>query len=147
MTPEHGLPPTPIGTPVESAEDAHVTLELLISNLLRYGVLLSVSLVATGALLTFFHHPDYLTSSDSLERVTRPEEVPHSLPEVVAGLSTARGRALTMMGLLLLISIPVTRVALSLIVFRSQRDRHFVRITAAVLVLLVLSFALGQTAG
>jgi uncharacterized membrane protein len=54
------------------------------------------------------------------------------------------GRSLTMVGLLLLMALPVARVALSLVLFAQRRDRVFTAITAGVLGLLVLSFALGR---
>ena len=47
-------------------------------------------------------------------------------------------------GLLLLILTPVVRVAVSILAFRAQRDRTYVLITSAVLVLLLLSFVLGR---
>ena len=39
---------------------------------------------------------------------------------------------------------PVVRVAVSILAFRAQRDRTYVLITSAVLVLLLLSFVLGR---
>ncbi|HLL56037.1 MAG TPA: DUF1634 domain-containing protein, partial [Myxococcaceae bacterium] len=109
--------------------EAMLPMELLISQLLRYGVIISIGFVLAGTLISFLNHPDYLSSSASLERLIRPASVPHGLSEVLAGVQAARGQALVMMGLLLLISLPVTRVALSLLVFSYQRDRTFVTIT------------------
>lgn len=148
MTPEPSLRPEPVQTRTAAvAQDGALPLELLISNLLRYGVLLSIALVATGILLSFIHHPDYLHSADALERLTKPTNAPHALSDVIAELPGASGRALAMMGLLLLVSLPVTRVGLSLLVFTYQKDRPFVFITSAVLSLLLISFLLGQAAG
>jgi uncharacterized membrane protein len=116
---------------------------VLISNLLRLGVLLSLSLVTAGILLTFFHHPDYFSSAQSLERLTSPERGPHALSDVLGDVLSARGQALVMAGLLVLMATPVMRVALSLLVFGRQRDRAFVTVTSVVLALLLLSFVLG----
>jgi uncharacterized membrane protein len=129
------------------AAEAPNSLELLISQLLRYGVLISIGFVVAGTVLSFLRHPDYVSSAEALERLTRPAEVPHGLSEVLGGVRAARGQALVMMGLLLLISLPVTRVGLSLLIFSYQRDRTFVTLTGLVLALLLLSFLLGQTAG
>ena len=117
--------------------------ELLISRLLRLGVVLSLTLVTAGMLMTFAHHPDYFLSAHALGRLTAPERGPHELTRVLADALNARGQGLVMVGLLVLMATPVLRVALSLLVFGRQRDRTFVTVTAGVLALLLLSFALG----
>jgi uncharacterized membrane protein len=121
--------------------------ELLISDLLRYGVLASLSLVTLGTLVTFLRHPDYLVSAEALQRLTAPHPVPHGLSDVVAGAMAARGQSFVMSGLLVMMAVPVMRVALSLLIFRQQRDTRYVMITTAVLALLVLSFVLGAAEG
>lgn len=127
--------------------EAATSPELLISNLLRYGVLSSLALVSLGMLLTFFHHPDYFFSGESLERLTAPEHAPHRLADVMEGMMTVRGQAFVMVGLLVMLAIPVLRVALSLRIFRQQHDRAFVVMTSVVLALLMLSFLLGKAEG
>lgn len=118
--------------------------EVLISNLLRLGVVLSLSLVSAGMVLTFFHHPDYFSSAQALQRLTAPEHVPHSLSDVLSGVAAVRGQAVVMVGLMVLMATPVLRVALSLLIFGRQRDRVFVGVTSVVLGLLLLSFLLGK---
>ncbi|NOJ52523.1 DUF1634 domain-containing protein [Myxococcus xanthus] len=129
---------------VQDGEDASLLHpELLISDLLRYGVAASLALVTLGTVVTFFRHPDYLVSSEALLRLTSPHPVPHTLGDVVAGALAARGQAFVMAGLLVMMAVPVMRVALSLLIFRQQKDRLYVGITATVLAMLVLSFLLG----
>ncbi|NPC86234.1 DUF1634 domain-containing protein, partial [Pyxidicoccus fallax] len=125
------------------AEAVALVPELLISDLLRYGVLLSLSLVTLGTLVTFLRHPDYLVSSEALQRLTAPHPVPHGLRDVVVGAMAARGQSFVMAGLLVMMAVPVMRVGLSLLIFRQQRDTVYVAITTAVLALLGLSFLLG----
>lgn len=120
-----------------------VSAELWISGLLRYGVATSVSIVFLGLLLTFFRHPEYFSSNDALERLTNPTRTTHSLGELVSQASSSPGQTVVTFGLLLLISLPVARVALSLWLFRLSSDRIYVKITAAVLVLLTISFFVG----
>jgi uncharacterized membrane protein len=131
----------------EEAEAVPLVPELLISDLLRYGVLTSLSLVTLGTLVTFLRHPDYLVSSEALERLTAPHPVPHGLRDVVGGALAARGQSFVMAGLLVMMAVPVMRVALSLLIFRQQRDTLYVAITTAVLALLGLSFLLGAAEG
>lgn len=127
----------------EEQELVPLVPELLISDLLRYGVLASLSLVTLGTLVTFLRHPDYLVSSEALQRLTAPHPVPHGLTEVVAGAMAARGQSFVMAGLLVMMAVPVMRVGLSLLIFRQQKDTLYVAITATVLALLGLSFLLG----
>ncbi|WP_164001318.1 DUF1634 domain-containing protein [Pyxidicoccus caerfyrddinensis] len=129
------------------AEPVPLVPELLISDLLRYGVLASLTLVTLGTLVTFLRHPDYLVSSEALQRLTAPHPVPHGLSDVVAGAMAARGQSFVMSGLLVMMAVPVMRVALSLLIFRQQRDTRYVAITTTVLALLVLSFILGAAEG
>lgn len=126
------------------AHEQDVGPEVLISNLLRVGVVLSLTLVTFGMLLTFFHHPDYFSSMQALQRLTAPERGPHTLSDVLADMMNVRGQAFVMLGLLVLMATPVLRVGLSLLVFGRQKDRAFVTVTSVVLGLLLLSFLLGK---
>ena len=120
-------------------------VEILISNLLRVGVVVSLSVVCVGTVISFAHHPAYLHSSPSLAGVTRPGAAfPHTVGQVAIGIRQLHGQAIVAAGLLLLIATPVLRVAVSIIGFVYEADRTFVLITSIVLALLLLSFALGQ---
>ncbi|HZI15018.1 MAG TPA: DUF1634 domain-containing protein [Myxococcus sp.] len=141
-----GEEPSAVALPVEPGAVPLVP-ELLISDLLRYGVLASMALVTLGTVITFLRHPDYLVSTEALERLTAPHPVPHGLRDVVAGALAARGPSFVMAGLLVMMAVPVMRVALSLLIFRQQKDRLYVAITTTVLGLLVLSFLLGAAEG
>ncbi|NNB85745.1 DUF1634 domain-containing protein [Corallococcus exiguus] len=130
-------------TTVAQDQVVPLTPELLISQLLRGGVLLSLSLVACGMVMTFFRHPDYFSSPDALQRLTSPDDAPHQLTDVFEGVMAVRGQSFVMAGLLVMITVPVLRVALSLGIFRAQKDRAFAAITTGVLALLLLAFLLG----
>lgn len=123
-------------------------VELLISGLLRVGVVTSLSVVVFGSVLSFVHHPDYLTSRRSLQRLTTPGvAIPSTPREVADGLARLSGQAFVVLGLFLLVATPVLRVAVSILGFVYERDRTFVLITSLVLALLILSFVLGKAAG
>jgi uncharacterized membrane protein len=130
-------------------EDERVRkVELLISYLLRTGVVTSLTVVVAGVLLSFLHHADYVSSHAELERLTRPGAAfPHTLRDVARGLRDLRGQAVVMLGLLLLIATPVLRVAVSIFTFVYERDWTFVAITSTVLLLLLTSFLLGKAGG
>ena len=123
-------------------------VELAISGLLRVGVLTSLLVVLAGTVVTFVHHPHYLSSRRDLVHLTKPgAEFPHTVPSVIRGLQHSQGRAIVMAGTLLLIATPVLRVAVSVLAFVYQRDRTFVVITSVVLALLLTSFLLGRGGG
>ena len=122
--------------------------EILISNLLRGGVLLSILLILAGTALTFIHHTDYFTSSTRLDELLKGSPgYPTTIGGVISGLSSFEGRALVTLGLLVLIATPVVRVAVSIVAFIQLGDRTFVAITTCVLALLLLALALGKAGG
>ncbi len=120
-------------------------VELLISNLLRGGVIASLSLIVLGTIITFVQHPAYFSQSAELERLTAPNSpFPHALHALAGGLRDLRGEAIVTLGLLVLIATPVVRVAVSIFAFIYQGDRVYTLITAGVLCLLLLSLVLGR---
>jgi uncharacterized membrane protein len=122
--------------------------EILISNLLRTGVLVSVALIVAGTILTFVHHSDYFTSSARLDELLNGSTgYPTSIGGVIRGLGAFEGRSLVMLGLLVLIATPVVRVGVSIVAFIQLGDRTFVAITSCVLILLLLALALGKASG
>ena len=136
------------GEASEARKDRVRQVEEMISNLLRTGVLVSLTLVVVGTLLSFVRHPGYTTSAVELQRLTRPGAAfPHTLPEVWQGLREFRGQAVIAVGLLVLIATPVLRVAVSILAFWHEGDRKFVAITSVVLALLLASFFLGKAGG
>jgi uncharacterized membrane protein len=140
-----------VTTPFESSSIADADadervrrVELVISKLLRAGVLASLTLLVVGTVISFVHHPEYFTSPADLSRLVQPgASFPHSLGDVLRGILLLRGQAIVTTGLLLLIVTPVMRVAVSILAFIYQEDRTFTSITALVLFLLLLSFFLG----
>jgi uncharacterized membrane protein len=123
-------------------------VELLISDVLRVGVAVSLSLVVIGTVVSFLHHPDYVTSQEQLKRLTSPGAAfPRTPAQVIGGLKHGRGQAIVVIGLVLLIATPVVRVAVSIAGFIYERDWAFVVITTIVLFLLILSFVLGKVEG
>ncbi|MGC2791809.1 MAG: DUF1634 domain-containing protein [Candidatus Sulfotelmatobacter sp.] len=112
-------------------------MDVVIGNLLRFGVLVSALVVLLGGVLYLVrngHSPtDY--------RVFRGE--PSQLRSVRGILHNAvalNGRGIIQLGLLLLIATPVARVAFSIFGFAEEHDRMYV--VVASIVLLVLGYSL-----
>lgn len=122
-------------------------VELLISNLLRIGVISSLIIVIIGLIVCFLHHPDYLHSAQMQQVISPSHPTWDSLRELFHGMRHLRGQAIIMAGLLLLIATPVMRVAVSIAAFIFERDFIFVVVTSFVLAMLILSFVLGRVEG
>jgi uncharacterized membrane protein len=120
-------------------------VELLISHVLRFGVVISLLVVVVGTAVSFSHHPAYFSSTAEMHRLSGDKAVfPHTLGDVLRQAARGEGAAIVMVGLVLLIATPVLRVAISIFAFAFQRDRIFVVITSIVLILLLVSFFLGK---
>ncbi|HMB96543.1 MAG TPA: DUF1634 domain-containing protein [Tepidisphaeraceae bacterium] len=123
-------------------------IEILISDILRAGVVISFAIILIGTIITFARHPDYARDPNELKRLTSPGAAfPHSAKEVLIGLLSLQGRSIVIVGLIVLVATPVVRVAVSIFAFIHERDRVFVVITSIVLALLILSFFLGRVEG
>jgi uncharacterized membrane protein len=123
-------------------------VEVVISEILAWGVLASLALLGTGTLLSFLGSHDYGagrgTSAD-LARLVRPGAAfPRSARWLVPAVAHGNGQAIIVAGLVLLIATPVVRVAVSVLAFALEGDRRYTIITTIVLLLLLLSLALGK---
>ena len=132
-----------------SADDksaAAVTrMELTISTLLRGGILLSLSIVLVGVVLMFAHHPEYFHSRQTLNYLeSGKHEFPTSLRSIGEGVMQGQGRAVVMLGVLVLFLTPLVRVAASVITFAIEKDWTFTAITTVVLCFMILSLVLGK---
>lgn len=120
-------------------------VEILISNLLRIGVLLSLALIVAGTIISLVRHPEYLSQGVSFRNFIGPNDpVASSLSEVAAGLASFSGQSIVTLGIVFLIATPVLRVGVSIFTFIYQHDRLYVLITTTVFSLLLLSFVLGK---
>lgn len=119
-------------------------IENLISITLRTGVFVSIAVILAGVIFTFAHHPAYFSSRPALgDLIDAREHYTSSIRGVAEGVRAFHGQAIVMLGILLLIATPIIRVAISVFLFAAERDRRYVVITAAVLVLLLISLVTG----
>ena len=66
---------------------------------------------------------------------------------MIIHLAGGSGRTIIVAGLLVLIATPVARVVFSIFIFIRERDRLYVAITSAVLLILLFGFAVGAVSG
>ncbi len=112
-----------------------------ISEVLRYGVLLSAAVTLLGTALLAV---DLGTSGTGPLLTYDQSRLPHgtfpvSLGALLGGLATAQPYSIIELGVILLIATPVSRVTISVFLFAAERDRTYVYITLVVLALLLFS--------
>lgn len=112
-------------------------LETLLSNLLKYGVLLASTVVLIGGILYLIRHGSEPITYQFFHG--EPSEFRSPSGVIHAVLSGSR-RGIIQLGLLLLIATPVLRVIISLLAFIWRRE--FIYIVVTLLVLASLSYSL-----
>jgi uncharacterized membrane protein len=118
-------------------------IEQFIGRVLQIGVLIAAAVTLAGGVLLlvkeggtvpafapFKGQPAYLTSVGGIVQAVRER----------------RSDALVQLGILLLIAVPIVRVACTLVAFVLQRDRTYVLITLLVLGLLMYGLFFGTGA-
>jgi uncharacterized membrane protein len=112
------------------------SLERVIGNLLRIGVLTAAAVVLIGGILYLREYggsrPAYHTfHGESLEL--------RSVSAVFRDLSSLKSPAIIQFGLLLLVFTPIARVVFSAVGFALERDKLYVALTLVVLAVLLYS--------
>jgi uncharacterized membrane protein len=105
-----------------------------IGALLRFGVLTAAGVTALGGALFLARHAGDPVRYGSF---TGEPRTLTTLTGILRGAAALDSRALTQLGLVLLIATPVARVGLSLVGFVLERDRKYQAITAVVLLILL----------
>lgn len=109
-------------------------VEIIISYFLRVSVIIS-SLVIIFGLLLFLQ-----TGYSGYPEGTYPI----SMNDIMSGLLVGKPYAIMTAGLLILMGIPVLRVALSIFAFFKEKDYLYVKITTGVFVILIISILMGK---
>jgi uncharacterized membrane protein len=111
--------------------------ELLISYVLRGGVLLSAAIIALGTVLFYIR---YFASHGHDAQIT----IYHTITGVLADVAHGDPVAIIALGLLVLLLTPVLRVVVSVVTFALEHDWLYTGITLLVFCILLLSFLLGR---
>lgn len=111
-----------------------------IALVLRGGVMLAAAVGLIGGVLFLIRHghevPHY--------RVFRGEPSEYrSLVGVLGGTFAEQGRAIVQLAVMILIAVPVVRVALALFGYLRERDWPFIAVTLVVLAILVHGLVAG----
>jgi len=108
-------------------------MEIIISDLLRIGVLLSAVIILIGFCMFLITGKSGYSGN----------YYPINPLEILKGLISFKSYSIILTGLLILILTPVFRVGVSIIVFFQEKDFLYVKITSLVFTILLISFILG----
>jgi len=111
-------------------------MEVILGNLLRWGVLFSGVVVLWGACIYLYRHWHETASYKIFQG--EPSDY-RTIPGVIQSVRGGHGRGWIQLGLLILIATPIARVAFSIVGFSIERDRMYVAFTLIVLVILLYS--------
>jgi len=121
-------------------------IEAMVARVLQTGVALSVCTLLVGWAISLTTHFESFSGDQYRSQFLDLEaEFPRTLQTLGQGLASGSGRAVMVLGLVVLMLTPLLRVFASLIVFVVQRDRIYFLLTALVLVLLGVSLVMGNT--
>lgn len=115
-------------------------IKLMIGTLLRWGVIISMSVVFVGGLIYLYRHGHETASYHTFNG--EPEFL-KNLKGILQNVATLKGRAIIQTGILLLIATPIARVLLSVFSFLLEKDYLYVVITLIVLGIIVFSMLSG----
>lgn len=120
------------------------TMNQVIGNALRIGVVASAMIVFVGVLLLVANNGLSASSSDLTYNANT---VPHgtfdiSLADLFSGLLSLQPYSVIELGIIVLLATPVTRVVISVFLFAAEGDRLYVYITVIVLTMLLFSMLL-----
>ena len=111
-------------------------IEQIIAKLLRFGVILSATVVLIGGVMYLRHEHADLPQYSVFHGHDAPFRTPRS---IVPSAFLENSQAIIQIGILLLIATPVARVIFSVIAFALERDRMYVVFSLTVLLILLFS--------
>jgi uncharacterized membrane protein len=112
-------------------------LEIWISYVLRIGVLISAAIILIGLALLILRDPS-TGGGTSLHQVVAKEQQVTVRPSTIArGVAAGDAVSIIQVGIFALILTPVTRVAMTVILFAIEREKIFVLVTLTVFLILL----------
>lgn len=113
------------------------SIESMLGNLLRTGVITAGIVVVIGAVVFLVRHGSEIPSY----HIFKPDTFNFSdFRNLFHGIITFRSVSIMELGILLLIATPVLRVIFSIFAFAYEKDYMYVVFTIIVLLILVFSF-------
>ena len=130
-SPNNSTPPP--GNPPHAPVKDEFIIQDAAAWVLRVGVILSVAVMILGLTLSFIHAPPTVKEMQHVTFNTNPAAMYH-------GVMAGNAKSIIDLGLLLLVLTPITRVAVSVVLFAVvDHDWFYTWVTLAVLLLTLIS--------
>ncbi len=114
-------------------------LGFVIGLIMRWGVIISIAITVIGGVIFLFRHENERVSYQVY--IEQDQSVNELFTTTFNELFQLKGRAIIMLGILLLFSTPIIRVLFSLIDFIYQKDIIYTIVTLLVLFIIFLSLS------
>src|SRR5438093_11653025 len=112
----------------------------VIGLVLRYGVIISFTIIAFGSILLFVEgQTGYSPETTAEQMFAAQNRVPIGIVPLIQGVASVKPYAIIDLGLLVLLATPIARVFISVFLFLEERRYMFVAITLTVLAILLFS--------
>jgi len=136
--------PAPPDPALRGDDNELAGIDALLSQVLRWGVLVSAAIIALGVALYIARGGAHAVFFAPRGAPATWNTDPQSLHVVLNGLTSAQPVAVTDLGLLLLMITPVVSVGIAVVAFAARRDWLYVAIAGFVFAMLLLGFAIGS---
>lgn len=113
-------------------------LQRLVGNILRWGVVIAMSVVATGLILYLFHAGGQTVDYSEFNPVKFP-----GIADVIHRLSHGEPVAIIQLGAILLIATPIARVVFAMVGYALEKDRMYVIVSLIILTVIAVSIVYG----
>lgn len=113
-------------------------LSALVGNMLRWGVVLSMSVVILGLGLYIFHHSGEPTAYKNF----MPEKLP-AIKDMLGSALQGDASSIILVGVMMLIATPVMRIVFALVGFALEKDKLYVGISIIILCIILFSVLFG----
>jgi uncharacterized membrane protein len=116
-------------------------IQLLIGQVLRAGMVISISVVFIGGVFYLYRHGHTVADYSVFKGI--PPFVQHA-SGILSGIINFKGQAIIQFGIILLIATPVLRIIFSAIGFMLEKDYMYVGISIIVLGIIFISMLNGH---
>ena len=112
-------------------------LEIWISYVLRIGVLIAAAIILVGLILLIVRGPSDGEQTSLHQIVNQEQQMTVRPSAILRGVGTGNAVSIIQLGVFALILTPVTRVAMTIILFALQREKVFTLVTLTVFLILL----------
>lgn len=130
--------------PRDTAKESTVKdrdIQQIVGNLLRYGIWISLGVTCLGGIIYIIRHSQ--EPVDYSQFTENRHDMYSLISAAIDGALQFRGRAIILLGILLLFLTPILRVLFSLVAFLLEKDYLYVAITLIVISIICYSVTFG----